>query len=112
MGKKGQEVGCILNDTAFYKTLEKFSPLRKWDVDLWSPMTRRPVCSFWKTEQTSHSVTASESLRRVGALYCVMLWSTNYRCSELQLVKLTFPAPIKRKNFCFLSLLPRSADAH
>lgn len=24
-------------------------PLRKWDVDLWSPITSRPVCSFWKT---------------------------------------------------------------
>lgn len=74
MGEKGQKVGRILNYTAFYKSLEKFSPLRKWDVDLWSPMTRRPVCSFWKTE---HTVTTSESLRRVVALYDVVLWTTN-----------------------------------
>lgn len=44
-------------------------PLRRCEVDLWSPMTRRPVCSFLE-------------------------------------------APISRRNFCFLSSLPRSADCH
>lgn len=31
------------------------SPLRTWDVDLWSPMTRRPVCSFCRKHVTAES---------------------------------------------------------
>lgn len=50
-----------------------------------------------------------------GCTSQIKLWyfyAVVWKWSDQQYRKLTLPAPIKRKNFCFLSLLPRSADDH